>query len=675
MSKYGNSSYWLQDWEDDDIVVDTMSDVEKKSHDLYKLSASKRAISNFVNIVTNDQIPVKFNQRGDSYTDGKSVVIGSNIVEPKDFDVAVGLALHEGSHIKLSDFKLLNDIYNLIPNYVTEGAIKKGVYNSIQVVKDIWNVVEDRRIDQYVFDSAPGYRDYYRSMYDKYFNDKVIDKGLLSDEYTDETIESYMFRIINLHNKNTDLTKLKGLREIYKLVGLGNISRLRDSKDTFDVALEMFKVILKNLSNVSLNDEETQQSQRQDSGNGENGDGNGENSTQLELSDETSDEMGGMGVSAEGMKGNQSSQSKANPKEELSERQKELLSKKIQKQKDFMDGDIQKKTISRKDKENLDAIQESGSEIKSVGEGVDNGWGNYPQKGIECIVVKKLTRSLFESEMFPMTYNNYWNSTEGPVQIRYQEEVDAGIKLGTILGRKLQVRGEDRSTVFNRQKVGKIDKRMISSLGFGNENVFQYTEIDSYKKANLHVSVDASGSMNGEKWQQTLTNVVALCKAVDMIQNLSIQVSFRGCSQGKPYVVLAYDSRTDKFSKVKQMFPAFHTFGTTPEGLAFEAIMKEFLPSNNDMDSYFLNLSDGEPYFNGRNFYYGGYPAEQHTRKMVKQIEGMGVKTLSYFVGGQYDGETSMGAFRKMYGKGASFIDVTNLPQIVKTMNKLFLVK
>jgi hypothetical protein len=112
MKKYGNSSYWLQDWEDDDIVVDTMNDVEKKSHDLYKLSASKRAISNFVNIVTNDQIPVKFNTRGDSYTDGKSVVIGSNIVEPKDFDIAVGLALHEGSHIKLTNFDHLRDIYN-----------------------------------------------------------------------------------------------------------------------------------------------------------------------------------------------------------------------------------------------------------------------------------------------------------------------------------------------------------------------------------------------------------------------------------------------------------------------------------------------------------------------------------------------------------------------------------
>lgn len=673
MSKYNSSSYWLSDWENDDIITETLNDVEKKSLDLYKLASAKRAISNFVNIVTNDSIPVIYNTRGDSYTDGKTVVIGAKVVEPKDFDITVGLALHEGSHIKLSDFKLLRNLTSLIPQYVIEGAIKKGIYNSTEIIKNLWNYVEDRRIDQFVFSSAPGYRDYYRAMYDKYFNDKLIDKGLLSDEYTDETIESYMFRIINLHNKNTDLTKLKGLREIYKLVGLNTISRLQSSNDTLEVALEIFKVILKTLTPVPQ-DDDTQEgdSQSQD---GESGEGNGGDSTQTEVSDETNDDMGGVGVSADEMGGDQSSQSTESPKQELSQRQKGLLDKKIQKQKDFMDGDVQKKTIHKKDKENVEAIQDSGSEIKSVGNGVDNGWGNYPQRGIDCIVVKKLTRSFFESEMFPMTDKNYWNTEDGPVRMYFQDEINEGIKLGTILGRKLQVRGEDRSTVFNRQKVGKIDKRMISSLGFGNENVFQYTEIDSYKKANLHISIDASGSMGGDKWSQTLTNVVALCKAVDMIQNLNIQVSFRGTSKNKPYVVLAYDSRVDKFSKVKQMFPAFRTFGTTPEGLCFEAIMKEFLPSTNDMDSYFLNLSDGEPFFQSNSYYYGGTPASEHTRKMVKQIEGMGVKTLAYFVGGIYDGESSMNNFKKMYGNGAEFINVTNLPQITKTMNKLFLSK
>lgn len=697
--KYGNSSYWLKDWEDDDIIVNQMNDVERKSHDLYKLAASKRAISNFVNIVTNQQIPVKFSTRGDSYTDGTTVVIGSQVVEPSDFDVAVGLALHEGSHIKLSDFKILGDIYNLVPSHIKDGAIKKGITNPISTIKDIWNVIEDRRIDYYVFTSAPGYRDYYRSMYDKYFNDPLIDKGLLSDEFTESTIDSYMFRIINIHNKNTNLNALPGFNEIYKTIGLGSINRLKSTLDTFNVAMEVFQIILSNLPSLSDGEGEGTGGQG-DSDENQNGNGNGSSDESREMSDSEFDDlmdsmngsspmsggddssMGGSSMEVEmpeGVEGGEPTESTEGGKESnkltLTDRQKELLKKKIEKQKEFMKGEIRKKAISRSEAQNVNAIEESGSEITSVGAGVDDGWGNL-RKGTQCIVVKKLTKSLFENQLFPMTDNNWYNIEEnGLIRMYYEKEVQNGIRIGTMLGKKLQVRGEDRSTVFNRQKNGSIDKRMISSLGFGNENVFQYIETDSYKKANLHISIDASGSMGGSKWSNTLTNVVALCKAVDMIQNLSIQVSFRTTSGTSPYVVMAYDSRTDKFSKVKQMFPALRSGGTTPEGLCFEAIMKNFLSSNNDMDSYFLNISDGEPYFGNSSFQYSGQPAFEHTRKMVKQIEGMGIKTLSYFVDDYSNSTEPSAGFKRMYGKGAKKIDVTNVAQITKTMNELFLTK
>jgi hypothetical protein len=700
MSKYGNSSYWLKDWEDDDIVVDTMNDVEKKSHDLYKLSSSKRAISNFVNIVTNDQISVKFSQRGDSYTDGKSVVIGSDIIEPKDFDIAVGLALHEGSHIKLSDFNLLSDIYNLVPQHIKDGAIKKGIMNPIEVIKNIWNVVEDRRIDKFVFDSAPGYREYYRKMYDKYFNDKLIDKGLLSDEYTDETIDSYMFRIINIHNKNTRLSALKGLREIYKVIGLGTISRLKTSKDSFEVALKVFQIIMSNL--LSSEDGEGGGNGDNTQQNEESQDGQGGSNESRDMTDEEFEELsnsingsapsggsdepsnGGSGMDVDNMPNDMdgtpsdstSNDSKSSDKVKLTDRQKDLLKKKIQKQEKFMDGDVRKKKITKKDNQNLKAIDESGSEVTNVGSNLQNGWGKV-YKGTQCIVVKKLTKSLLESEMFPMTHNNWWNQKEdGLIKRSFETEVLEGVRIGTILGKKLQVRGEDRNTVFNRQKHGRIDKRMISSLGFGNENVFSYIETDSYKKANLHVSIDASGSMGGEKWTSTLKNVVALCKAVDMIQNLSIQVTFRTTSNNNPYIVQAYNSNIDKFSKVKQMFPTLHPTGTTPEGLCFEAIMKNFLGSTNDMDSYFLNISDGEPYFGNSELYYSGDIAFDHTRKMVKQIEGMGIKTLSYYVEQWVNsGDEPSRGFKIMYGKSAKLIDITNVSQITKTINQLFLSK
>ena len=694
-----NSSFWYNDFETDDIIINNLSDTEKKSLDLYKLASSKRAISNFVNIVTNESIPVKFKERGDSYTDGKSVVIGSKIEQPKDFDVAVGLALHEGSHIKLSDFKLLNDLYNLIPTHISEGAIKKGIYTTQETIKNLWNYVEDRRIDNFVFKSAPGYRGYYRKMYDKYFNDRLIDKALLSDEFTEENLESYMFRIINLHNKNTNLSALKGLRKIYRLINLKNISRLKSSKDSLDVALDIFTVILGNLNNVNPSDDFLKEPQKGGDSEGSDSSDDGQGSSDNTMSDEDFNDLmdsigkspmtgdsndtptGGNGMDVENLPDNldNGKQSKDDTKSEssvkLTDKQKDLLKSKINKQKKFLDGDIQKKSITKTDSKNLNAIEESGSELKEVGKSAD-GYGY--NRSTQCIVVKKLTKSLFESQMFPMTYLNYWNvEKEGAVKMYYEKSVQEGIKLGTMLGKKLQVRGEDKSTIFNRQKVGKIDKRMISSLGFGNENVFQFTEIDSYKKANLHISVDASSSMGGEKWEKTMTNVVAICKAVDMISNLNVQVTFRCTSNNKPYIVMAYDSRVDKFSKVKQMFPGLGPSGTTPEGLCFEAIMKEFVPINNDLDSYFLNLSDGQPYFPGQNFYYGGATAETHTNKMVKMIESMGIQTLAYFVTDwEIDVESSDArSFKRMYGKGAKMIDVKNVNQITKTMNQLFLQK
>jgi hypothetical protein len=91
------------------------------------------------------------------------------------------------------------------------------------------------------------------------------------------------------------------------------------------------------------------------------------------------------------------------------------------------------------------------------------------------------------------------------------------------------------------------------------------------------------------------------------------------------------------------------------------------------MDSYFLNISDGEPFFNESGVYYGGDIAVKHTQKMMKMLEGMGVKTLSYFVS---DYQTNLPQiFSDMYGKGARCIDVTNLNQVSKTMNQLFLEK
>ena len=183
--------------------------------------------------------------------------------------------------------------------------------------------------------------------------------------------------------------------------------------------------------------------------------------------------------------------------------------------------------------------------------------------------------------------------------------------------------------------------------------------------------------MSGTPWNKAMTSAVAMIKACDMAGNIDVVVSIRttqskGNSQGIPLIMVCYDSRVDKLTKVKSLFPSLSTGGTTPEGLCFEAIQKDLIPGNSNQDSYFINFSDGQPYFSNKEISYQGERAERHTNKMVNNMKSMGISVLSYFIT-DYDYDRDREAFTNMYGKDSEFINPTNMMQVAKTMNEKFL--
>jgi len=672
-TKKSASSFWADEWSQYDTPSTYWSGgtwkpaevnkVEASTADMIKLNAHKRAISNFVNILTNKPIPVKFAQKGDSYTDGKSVVLSAE-VKPEKFDVAVGLALHEASHIVLTDFELMpnynapKELFNDFskaagkdPQTLDSTAYELNKDNLFDVVKSLVNFVEDRRIDQYIYNTCPGYRDYYRALYDEYFYSDTIDKGLKSDEFTDESLESYMFRIINITNQNTDLSKLKGLKEIYEALDLKNIGRLKNTKDSLEVAEKITNTILKNIT-VEVKPKQKQQ-----------GDGDGEGDDEVEEIDDLGDNF----EITDGDSGGK--------KVRLSKNAMEQLKKAIKKQKDFVNNNVKKKQISKKEADTLDQIDKSGTEMTSVGDTqLENGGYIKP---VQCIVSKKMTEALMQDSDFPFAYwyEKSGKDKKGEWQGWNEETLRRGILMGTILGKRIAVRSEERETVNPRQKNGRIDKRLVAALGYDYVNVFSTKEVDRFKKVMLHITLDGSGSMSGTCWNDALAVSIAVCKAASMVSNLAVQVSIRGTWGNKPYICIAYDSRFDKFEKVKRLFPALQANGTTPEGLCFQAIMKHFVESNKDMDSYFLNICDGEPSFSNDQCSYSGHNALLHTKKMVHQIKDMGIKVMSYFVGDTYGYGRSRDNFKTMYGSDSKFIDVKQIVPIVKTMNELFMKK
>ena len=683
-----NSTFW--DTNSNDVDVDEFLGLDtnvSKGKDLVALAGYKRAISNFVNIVTEDNIPVVFNSNDQSYTDGKKVVIGANI-DDKKFDVAVGLALHEGSHIKMSDFNLLRHLETSIPQELYELAEKINVdrYTVISTVKSILNYVEDRRIDSFIFRTSPGYKNYYHAMYDKYFYSKNVDKGLLSSEYRTEEIDSYMFRIINLHNKNRQLTALKGLKEIYETIDLGRIQRglMKDTNEAFNVACDVMSLVLLNIDPIKVQDDSQSQDSDSDSQNGDSQEGNGSGEGNTISDEELQDMLDSDSVApSENLSNDDGSDSV-----ELSDRQKKMLDNHFKKQEKFLDGDVQKTKLTKKETQDISSIDESGATYENVGKDVPKyTWDSSSVgKGTKCLVVRKLTQSLIDSDQFSCACSYNQTSYNDSDYSRYNF-VSEGLRLGSMLGRKLQVRGEESQLKFSRQDSGKIDKRLIAELGFGNSNVFSHTLTERFNKAYLHLSVDASGSMNGKKWNKAMTSAVAMIKACDMAGNIDVVMTIRTTHSGSrgyrtggsdvPMIMVCYDSRVDKLQKVKSLFSALQVSGTTPEGLCFEAIEKDLIPGNSNQDSYFINFCDGQPYYGNNEINYSGDRAEAHTKKMCDGMRAKGISVLSYFIT-EYDvsdDDYDVKAFKRMYGKDAEFIKPTNMMAVAKTMNKKFLSK
>ena len=659
-SKNNYSSFWLDNgWDNNSSIFD--DEPVKKGVDLIALASYRRAISNFVSIVTGESdIKVTFKSNGDSYTDGKQVVISSKL-DDKLFDSTVGLALHEGSHIKLSDFDFLKGLEHHIPQEYINRAEVFGwdKYEVMSKVKDLLNYVEDRRIDYFVFTNSPGYKGYYHSLFDKYFHSKVIDKALKSSEYTSKDWDSYIFRIINLTNKNSDLSALPGLSDIRKVI-FGNVKSLDSTEQAFQVALSVLDIILDNL------------------------DVNVENPQEDENEDGESQEISVDGGDGDGNEDGSDDGGSSSDKPELTDNQKKQLQNAINKQKKFMDGEIAKKGLSKKDKASMDAVESAGMSYVDVAKDMTDRWSGK-KTPTKVLLVKKFNKTLAESDTVSMIYKpDYsWGNIDDN-----KKAIHDGLVKGTILGRKLQVRGESRETKWTRLDSGRIDKRLIAELGFGNERVFNTSFIESYSDAFLHISVDASGSMSGQKWLNTQTCVASIAKACSMINNVDLVISYRSTqssngsgyyrsrgSKEYPLMLIAYDSRVDKISKLTNMFHLLHPSGTTPEGLCFEAVMKEIEPSSKDKDSYFLNFSDGMPMFGNDDVDYHHDTAIDHTNKMVKMIRDKGVKVLSYFIGDSYDMERSTRTFKRMYGNDAEFIDVTSVLPVAKTMNKAFLKK
>ena len=665
------SSFWLSDDFDTDFK-------RGDGIDYTKLAATQRAIGNFVNIVTGKAIPVVFQSADASYTDGESVVIGTKL-DDKNFDPAVGLALHEGSHIALTDFGMFKG--GILSNTPMATIVRMNgldpdmtmTHRDFSIIKDLLNWIEDRRIDFYIYTNAPGYRMYYEAMYDKYFNDKVIDKALQANEKCQETWDDYMFHIINLTNPNRNLKALVALQEIWNVIDLRNIQRLQSTEDALLVACKVYKLVKDAVAEAEA--EKQENAQPQDGDESQQGGGMGQGDGEGDASDED----------GEGDESTEATEGGVDGGSSLSANDLKKLEKAIEKQRDFLKGD-NKKTgrLTKTQASIVNAIRESGTEVRQVATN-ESGTADF----VDTIVIKKLTPGIITAmpHLFATRSEDYisgklnYASDAASNQYRVkslienEQNITQGIILGKTLGRKLQLRNADRTLKTTRLQAGKIDRRLISQLGYDNANVFHRIVTDRYKNYFIHISIDASGSMSGEKFRNAIMSAVAIAQAASMTTGIRVQISLRGTetstgNREKAVTLYVYDSAQDKMSKIRNYFKYLDVFGCTPEGVAFKSIEQDIKRDAKGDECIFINYSDGYPTdVSGVAYRYDGV---QFTRRVINGFRELGINVISYFIaanGYSYDKTP----FHTMYGQDAKFINPKNMQEVARTLNSKFL--
>jgi hypothetical protein len=485
-----------------------------------------------------------------------------------------------------------------------------------------------------------------------------------------------MFHIINLTNPNRQLDSIKQLRTIWNLIDLRNIDRLKDTNDALLLAIEVYRAIKAAVGHAPSEKPSTQAPM----GNNSTGmPGQPGDSDAKPEDGEPSDEEGNPGNQGGG--GDEEDENKEETERpKMSQKDAEKLAKAIQAQREFLSGEQKKQgRLSKADSAIVNALRESGTETRTV-------YTNKAGDGcpIHTVVIKKLTPAIVCS--LPNLFASYSKEVvNGERQFgektheifKMNEAVTRGIILGKQLGNKLQLRNADRTLKSTRLVSGKIDRRLVSQLGYNNANVFHRIVTDRYKNYFIHISIDASGSMGGQKLHQAITSAVAIAQAAAMTTGIRVQISLRGTanlSTGKEQAVTvyAYDSATDKLSKIRNMFRYLSTFGCTPEGVALKSIENDIKTDAKGDELILINYSDGAPTtVSGVDYYFD--PVD-FTRRVVNGMREVGFNIVSYFIkSGNYAYDSDEQAFKKMYGPDAQFIEPENMHEVSKTMNKKFL--
>ena len=455
-------------------------------------------------------------------------------------DILIGLSIHEASHVNNSDLSIEKDL--------------SSTYNKEQILHlamNIWNIIEDERIEMITGEDRPGYADFLGETKKYYFDKKVKERPQVENSpETEQKVAVFINDLIKLIRFPAALSDEDIIND-YELLAKAKDILTPFPASSNDVIKATVKIIdlIRDIIEEEMKKQQEQNNQTNSSQPGQN--------QSSQTNDKQNQHEGSSSENSEEQKQSQSTGKQDNKTKSSSNNPSKKAVDNLLSQ--VLDSKAVKKEISKMDslqtKEN--AQQLSDNDSYHVANGLE-----APDKLKE---VKVYSTTLDKERYFIF-------------KKQIQKHIPA-------LKKAMRLQTIDKEYNIEGQQTGKINSHKLSHVAAGNFNIFTKMGEERYDASNVCLLIDESGSMNGKK------NDAAILTAVLIQETL----------QTNPKTILSVFGYSNQFYNyieankgAKESLAKISSRGSTPTGDAMLIAAKK-IRKHNKKPCLMIVITDGVP--------------------------------------------------------------------------------
>ena len=518
-----------------------------------------------------------------SATDGRVVYVDTDVFDDdtistgERLDVFFGLTIHEGCHVLWTDMGKITELLDKIP------------YPK-QLVHDLFNIIEDERIEMLCGEEKPGYANFIEKAKYYYFDKVFMDSTEEREKSPLETIVDLILHIIRYpaYLNEVEVVKfaeyLEQIKEILLPYPQSSVEALEAAQRIYDVIKEYYVDI---------------ETEKMSCGGG-SGDSSGSESS----------ESTGSTDEASGEKPLEESESKSSggSRRELTEEEKE-------------------EALRRAMGELLDDSHEVSRKLEKITKPVDSV---TPHESSSVAAKGHALGEMCEGVLESPSKDVYFSKRE-PNKEEYMKCAKDIRKYVPAISKILKGNCREYKLIHKSMRSGVLDTAKIAEAYQGVPTVYMREGAVKTDKICVCIVIDESGSMHGSKIAMAKRGAILLNEALSKIPN--VELFIYGHSGDMRYAnATEINIYREKNYRVPFTLGSAEALKENRDGVAIKEIAKRVRKQTKEPVIMFV-LSDGAPCASS----YHGDIAINHTREAVLEAEKLGMSIIQICIETTYD--------------------------------------